>query len=112
MARTNVTTIRVRYGEVDRMNTVYNARVLEWFEVARTEHLREMGLPYSEIESKGIYFPVIEARVQFQGRATYDDVLRLKTSLSRPSRLRLTFHITVDQQKTGRSVATGFTTHA
>lgn len=107
----NTVTFRVRYGETDRMDTIYNARVLEWFEVARTEYLRELGLPYAEIESRGIFFPVTEAHVKFQGRATYDDELEMVTTLKRPSRLRVRFDISICHVSDGSRVAAGYTTH-
>jgi acyl-CoA thioester hydrolase len=41
------TEFRVRYAEVDQMKFVYYGRYLEYFEVARTDMLRQIGLPYS-----------------------------------------------------------------
>ncbi len=107
----HTTTIRVRYGETDRMNTIYNARVLEWYEVARTEHLRELGMSYADIEERGIYFPVIEAKVSFSGPATYDDRLQMESRMSRPSRLRVRFDIDISHKNDGAPVANGYSVH-
>jgi hypothetical protein len=46
----NVTRLRVRYSETDQMGTFYNSRALEWFECGRTELLRQLGIPYAQME--------------------------------------------------------------
>ena len=58
---THTTTIRVRYADTDKMKFVYNGKYLEYFEVGRTEILRQVGLPYSKLESAGYQLPLIEA---------------------------------------------------
>lgn len=108
----NVTNIRVRYGETDRMDTVYNSCVLDWFEVGRTEFMREMGTTYAEMEERGVCFPVVEATVKFLGRATYDDLLKMETRMSRPSRLRVRFEVHITHEDGSGDVASGHTVHA
>lgn len=93
------------------MDTIYNARVLEWFEVSRTEHLRALGMSYAEIETRGICFPVIEAGVTFSGRATYDDLLHMDSAMSRPSRLRVRFNMNIQHVSDHTPVAEGYTVH-
>ena len=62
--------LRVRYSETDQMGTFYNSRALEWFECGRTELFRSRGLPYTEIERRGVCLPLVEAHVvQVQQRA-------------------------------------------
>src|ERR1039458_1458423 len=63
---------RVRYSETDQMGTFYNSRALEWFECGRTELLRSLRLPYAEMEKRGVFLPVVEAHVEYRGRARYD----------------------------------------
>jgi acyl-CoA thioester hydrolase len=111
-AQASTMRFRVRYSETDRMDTVYNARVLEWFEVGRTEHTRRMGLPYAEVEERGIMLPVVEAHIEFQGRASYDDLLEMETRVSFPSRLRIRFDMSIQHAEKDGRVACGYTTHA
>lgn len=66
---------RVRYRECDPMGVVYHSHYLDYFEAARTEALRELGLPYAELEHAGIQMPVIDLCVQYRRPARYDDVL-------------------------------------
>lgn len=54
------TTVRVRYSETDAMQVVYHANYLQYFEMARTESIRELGFTYKEIEEQNIIMPVVE----------------------------------------------------
>ena len=108
----NVTLLRVRYSETDQMGTFYNSRVLEWFECGRTELLRSMGTPYAEMETRGVLLPLVEAHVEYLGRARYDDELRVTASAAMAGRARLRFDVRIDHAPTGRAVARGYTIHA
>ena len=111
-APTCVTSLRVRYSEIDQLGTFYNSRALEWFECARTELMRSMGLPYTEWERRGVHLPLVEAHVQYRGRAGYDDLLRLTTTLSMSGRASLRFDVRIEHADTGTVVANGYTIHA
>ncbi|MDK2856925.1 MAG: acyl-CoA thioester hydrolase [Verrucomicrobiota bacterium] len=102
---------RVRYSETDQMQTFYNARVLEWFEVGRTELIRAMGIPYVEWETRGIFLPLIEARIFFRGRARYDDLLEMTVTLKAEGRARLLFDNRIVQADGSGPVADGYTIH-
>jgi acyl-CoA thioester hydrolase len=71
--------IRVRYAETDRMNYVYYGRYAEYFEVARVEALRSLGINYKELEESGIILPVKEFSIDFIKPALYDDLLSIET---------------------------------
>ena len=103
---------RVRYSETDQMRTYYNSRALEWFEFGRTELLRELGKPYTEMEQAGLLLPVREAHVEYLGPAQYDDLLQMTARLSMPGRARLRFDIEIVHAGDGRPVCRGWTEHA
>lgn len=105
-------TIRVRYSETDQMGTFYNSRALEWFEVARTEHLRRLSMPYTEMERRGLMLPLVEAHLEFQGRARYDDELSMAVSCAMVGRARMRFDVAVSQASSGAAVTRGHTIHA
>lgn len=109
---THVVHFRVRYSDTDQMMTYYNARVLEWFEFGRNELLRALGRPYRLWEQDGVRLPVCEAHLVFDGPAQYDDLLRLTTTVSMPSRARVRFDSRVVQEDTERPVCHGYTVHA
>jgi acyl-CoA thioester hydrolase len=108
----NTILFRVRYSETDQMGTYYGSHVLEWFECGRTELMRSHGLPYVEVEARGVFMPVSEAQVHYLGRARYDDLLRLTTRVSMPGRARLRFDYVIVHAEDAKPVAEGHTIHA
>ena len=102
---------RVRYSETDQMRTYYNSRALEWFEHGRTELCRDLGMPYREMEQLGVLFPVSEAHVEYAGRAQYDDLLSMTTTVSMAGRARVRFDVEIVQADSGRTVCRGYTVH-
>ena len=73
------TEVRVRYADTDQMRFAYNGKYFEYFEVGRTEMMREVGLPYKVIEKNGFFMPVIETKIHFFSPAFYDEVLVIET---------------------------------
>lgn len=73
------------------MGVVYHANYLNWFEIGRTEMIRELGMPYQTIEEKGLLLPVIEADMKFRTPARYDDQITIRTCMESYSNLRVTF---------------------
>lgn len=109
-----ITLIRVRYAEVDRLGAVNSSRYFEWFELGRSDLLREAGLPYATLEERGIMLPVREAHCRYLKRIGYDEQVRLETTAEAgsPARLVCTYML----YRTGASgeelAAEGFTEHA
>lgn len=89
------TKIRVRYGETDRMGYMYYGHYPEYFEVARTDMIRALGISYKEIEDKGVIMPVRSLHADFKKPALYDELLTVKSCLkSLPeSRLDIDYEI-------------------
>lgn len=83
--------IRVRYGETDRMGYVYYGNYAEYFEVARVEAMRELGLSYKELEDNGILLPVYTYNITFLKPAHYDDMLLIKTKITKIPQARIEF---------------------
>lgn len=108
----HVLQFRVRYSEVDQMGSYYNSRVLEWFEYGRNELVRSLGLPYREMEQRGAMLPVVEAHVRYLGRAQYDDLLKMTSTLSMAGRAKLRIDVEIELAETGQPVCTGWTVHA
>jgi acyl-CoA thioester hydrolase len=83
------TTVRVRYQETDQMQVVYHANYLVWFEVGRTEMIRQMGYSYRRFEDLGFMLPLSEAHVKYKRPARYDDELVVRTKVIRCEGVRL-----------------------
>lgn len=95
------------------MRVAYHAHYLVWFELGRTELLRQLGCPYGELEQRqGIFFPVRELGARYRTPAHYDDLLLVRTRLTAIGRARVRFEYEVVRQDDGAVLATGFTEHA
>lgn len=82
--------IRVRYPETDRMGVVYHGNYFTWFEMGRTDHLRQKtGISYRDLEESKTLFMVIKVECEYKKPALYDDLLTLKTSIVRMTAVRI-----------------------
>jgi acyl-CoA thioester hydrolase len=86
------TTVRVRYGETDQMGYVYYGYYAMYYEVARVEALRKLGLTYREIEAMGIIMPVLENHSKYLTAGKYDEQLRIVTTIKEKPSVRISFH--------------------
>jgi acyl-CoA thioester hydrolase len=112
MPCSSVSTVRVRYAETDKMGVVYYANYFVWFEIGRTDLLRNMGWSYREMEQAGVSLPVIEAHCDYHRPARYDDDLDVKTEGRMLSPVRMEFRYQVVRRTGQIAVATGRTVHA
>jgi acyl-CoA thioester hydrolase len=109
----DVLQLRVRYSETDQMGTFYNSRALEWFECGRTELMRRrLGMSYAALEAKNIFLPLVEAHLEFQGGARYDDLLDITSTAAMSGRAKLRFDVGIAQNANGQAVVRGYTLHA
>lgn len=104
-------TIRVRYADTDKMQFVYNGKFLEYFEVGRTELLRSVGLPYSELENAGYQLPLLEAGIKYHKYATYDDLLDIEATISKVNSPKLHIDYRITKTNEEELIAEGFTDH-
>ena len=83
--------VRVRYAETDQMGYVYYGNYATYYEVARVEALRTLGLSYKELEEKGIMMPVLENRSKFLLPGKYDELLTVKVSIPKMPTVKIVF---------------------
>ncbi|MDR1022175.1 MAG: acyl-CoA thioesterase [Prevotellaceae bacterium] len=84
--------IRVRYGETDKMGVVYHGAYPLYYEEARTEMLRSVGLSYAKLERRGIMMPVREMHISYSAPAYYDDLLTVRVEVRQMPGARIVFH--------------------
>lgn len=101
---------RVRYRECDPMGVVYHTHYLDYFEAARTEALRALGLAYKTLEAEGIVMPVIDLAVQYRRPAYYDDLLEIEARFESVPRVRVPVHYEVRRAGAPDVLATGHVT--
>ena len=91
--------VRVRYSETDRMGYVYYGNYAAYFEVARVEALRKLGITYREMEDDGILLPVYHYDVKYHKPCYYDDELTILTTIPSMPEARIVFNYQVFNQK-------------
>ena len=105
----HVSEFRVRYSETDQMGVVYHAEYLVWCEVGRTDFIRALGLPYSELERQGTALAVAEANIRYHAPARYDDLVRVETRLVDVRSRAITFDYLIRNADTGERLASART---
>lgn len=83
--------IRIRYAETDRMGYAYYGNYATYFEVARVEAMRALGIPYKKLEDEGIILPVAEFHVKYKKPAYYDDEITVKVTIKEIPKIRFRF---------------------
>jgi acyl-CoA thioester hydrolase len=100
-SRSSVSTVRVRYSETDQMGFVYHPNYLVWCEIARTDFMRELGLPYSELEQAGWLLAVTEVEIRYLASARYDEVIEIRCQLERVQSRSVTFSYQIQRLEPG-----------
>jgi acyl-CoA thioester hydrolase len=91
------------------MGVVYHAEYLVWCEVGRTDFIRALGLPYSELERRGTALAVAEATIRYHAPARYDDMVRVETRLVDVRSRAITFEYLIRNADTGERLASART---
>lgn len=95
------------------MGVAHHTHYFVWFELGRTELMRESGSAYGELEDDdGVFFPVVEAGATYRASARYDEVVDIETRLTAAEGVRVRFEYAVTRGPAGETLATGYTVHA
>ena len=111
MRRLFRTQARVAFADTDAMGVVYHASYLRWFENGRSELLREMGFPYTELEKKPIWMPLVHASMDYKKSARYDDLIEVVTQFAEVGQASLIMSYEIFNKETGDLLVTGCTRH-
>ncbi len=103
------TNVRVRYADTDRMGVVYHGKYSVYFEIGRSEYIREKGFTYRDFEEMGYQLVVVGMEAKYYNSAAYDDLLTVRTGISELKSRGLTFHYEI--YKNGNIIVEGKTKH-
>ncbi len=87
----NITKLTVRYAETDKMGVVHHAVYPVWFEVARTDYIKAIGMSYAKMEEDGVMLPVVGITCRYRQPARYDDEITVVTKITRLNAARIEF---------------------
>ena len=107
--KTNETEQRVYYSDTDHGGVVYYSNYLKWFEIGRTEILRQLGLNYADFEKQGLIAPVVEVKCNYKGPAVYNDLIIIKTAINDIGNSSIKFNYEIINKKNNKLLAEGYT---
>lgn len=105
------TELIVRYAETDQMGIVHHSNYAIWFEAARTEYIKSLGISYTEIEEHGLMLPLKALHCEFIKPAKYEDRVKILTRIKEYNGIRLSFSYNVLNEEDGSLLAKGETEH-
>lgn len=111
-APTSVSSLRVRFAETDKFGYAYHGAYFAWFEVGRTNLLRERGLTYVDLMARDLHLPVVSTSAEFLRPVAYDDVVEIRTTLARTTGVRLLFEYELRIENDSQTLTRARTEHA
>ena len=108
----NISKVRVIYADTDAMGIVYHTNYIKWFEIGRTELLRDMGFVYAEWETRGFNLPLTQVYCHYLLSARYDQVLVIETEVEYVKRASIKFKYTIRDESGEKELTEGYTVHA
>src|ERR1700709_2677342 len=96
----STTQIRIHYALTDQMGVVYHGNYAQFFEIARTDSIRKLGLSNKEIEAMGVIMPVIDLHTKFLRPIKYDELITVKVILKElPLNHKIIFYCEIYNEK-------------
>jgi acyl-CoA thioester hydrolase len=103
---------RVLYADTDNMQIVNNGCYFRFFEQGRGEYLRQLKMPYAEVERRGLKTPLTEAWAHFYASFRYDDLIRIESWISQVKRASFRFEYRLYLEESPTVRVAGHTLHA
>lgn len=91
--------IRVRYAETDQMGYVHHGIYPQYYEIGRTEQLRDRGFSYKEMESRGVILPLHSLNIVYHKPVKYDELLTIKTIMPKKPGVKLLFNYEIYNER-------------
>ncbi|MCC8075460.1 MAG: acyl-CoA thioesterase [Clostridiales bacterium] len=100
-----------KYYETDQMAIVHHSNYIRWFEEARVDWMAQVGIPFREVEARGIVVPVVSVSAQYKTMTHFDDTVSITVKLTYYNSVRFKFRYEVRDADTGELRATGESEH-
>lgn len=103
--------IVARYAETDQMGIIHHSVYAVWYELARTDFIKQIGMSYSQMEEMGVMLPLIELNCKYLQATRYEDELTVETRIVNLTPVRIEFGYTIYKKGIERAMSTGSTLH-
>ncbi len=108
-----VYTFRVMYADTDQMGVMWHGNHYRYMEQARTELLRDIDLPYKEMENKHkIMLPATETFCKYRKAIFYDQIVNVETFVSGLHKASVEISYRFKDADDSSLLADGYTLHA
>lgn len=103
--------ITARYAETDQMGIIHHSVYPVWYEVARTDFIKKVGMTYTQMEKQGLMLPLIELGCKYMMPAKYEDELIIECYIEefKASKIKFIYEVYSSDRVL---LNKGFTTHA
>lgn len=108
----SITDFYVRYYEIDSLGIVHHSVYALWFEAGRADFMKKAGASVHKLKSSGLSLPLTELRCAYKHPARFGDKIKIVTSLSHMSYVKVRFSYQVFNESSGILIASGMTSHA
>ncbi len=103
---------KVRFVETDMMGVVHHSNYFRWFEMARVEYLRQIGILLNDMMDDNIVFPITDVDCKYRASAKFDDYILIEAVLAEVSKVKMVFTYRVLREEDNMLLATGRTQNA
>lgn len=103
--------IVARYAETDQMGIVHHSVYPVWYEVARTDFIKQVGMTYTQMEQIGIMLPLVELGCHYMRPTHYEDEVVVETTIEELTPVKIRFCYEVYDRE-HQLLNRGFTLHA
>lgn len=99
-----------KYYETDQMAIIHHSNYIRWFEEARIDYLKQVGLPYHVMEEQGIISPVLEVSCQYLKMMKFEDIATIYLQIKKYTGVRFEIEYQVYNQN-NELCTTGYSKH-
>lgn len=100
--------MRVWYVDTDQMGIVHHSNYVKYYEAARSDLMRDLGVSYAEMESSGVMMPILEVHSYYKASAFFDELITVEITLEELPMARITFNYKIFNES-GKLLNTGST---
>lgn len=102
---------QINYYETDQMAIVHHSNYIRFFEEARLDYMKQLGLDYQEIEEMGIIIPVLSVDCRYRKPLRFGDEAVIQVAMTRYDGIKMEFRYEITDPTGQILYTTGRTGH-
>ena len=102
---------KVYYYETDKMSVMHHSNYIRIFEEARVSYLQQAGMPFEDIEAKGLMMPVLSVECRYKRPLVFDEPFAVYAKIVKFNGATLHMEYRIISRKSGELCAEGTSSH-